>query len=76
MKKVIYVGEEPNKEKGVEFTFSLNSEGGWLKAHFEPTDFEKIVYLGKCEQDGDMFAAYTSCGFINIFKGHLNNGTH
>lgn len=36
---------------------------------------DKVVYLGKCEEDGDMFALYTN-GFIMIFKGHLNSGTY
>lgn len=35
----------------------------------------KVVYLGDCDQDGDMFAIYKE-GFIEIYKGHLNNGKY
>lgn len=34
-----------------------------------------IMYLGKCEQDGDMFAVYLN-GYIMIFKGHVNSGKY
>jgi hypothetical protein len=40
------------------------------KAIFENTT--KIVYLGNCDHDGDMFAVYTKDGYIEIFKGEIN----
>lgn len=35
----------------------------------------RVVYLGKCQQDKDMFCLY-SAGYIMIFKGHLNSGKY
>lgn len=32
----------------------------------------KIVFIGRCRQDGDMFALYTFDGYIMIFKGDFN----
>ena len=36
----------------------------------------KVVHLGSCKKDGDMFALYTIDGYIMIFKGKLNSGHH
>ena len=71
MRKVIMISEEP---KGVEFTheFMINK---CISTYDKPSDFEKIVYLGKCDTDGDMFAAY-ACDCVCIYKGNLNNGTY
>lgn len=74
MRKVIYVGEEPKGEKGVEFTHYLDTELGWKKNNYKPSYYEKIIYLGKCDADGDMFATYED-DYIHIYKGNLNNGT-
>ena len=78
MKKVIMIGQEPKEEsKGVEFTHSLRGDYGWKKARYTPRDIEvKIVYLGYCKVDGDMFAGYFDNGNIAIYKGNLNNGTY
>ena len=35
----------------------------------------KVVYLGRCDEDGDMFAVY-AYGYIMVFKGHLNSGKY
>lgn len=79
-RKAIIIGEEPQKEsKGIEFTHYLNGEeNGWESTDYTPqnTLIEKIVYLGKCSEDGDMFAAYFSDKTISIFSGNLNNGTY
>ena len=76
MKKVIYINEQVDKDdKPVEFTHRLCEERGWKKCTLEPIDYEKVVYLGKCKYDGDMFAAY-SVGHISIYKGHLNSGKY
>jgi hypothetical protein len=79
MKRVIMIGEEPQKEsKGVEFTHRFNDENGWGETFINSNDedIEKIVYLGKCKKDGDMFAVYFRFKTIIIFKGHLNDGTY
>jgi len=75
MRKVIMIGEEPKEEsKGVEFTHELDN--GYNITNNKPSEFNKIVYLGNCDTDGDMFAAYSKGGCIYIYKGNLNNGTY
>ena len=76
MRKAIIIGEEPKKEsKDIEFTKALSISRGWIDTCYEGHDFEKIVYLGKCDTDGDMFACYLG-GKITIRKGYLNDGTY
>ena len=76
MRKAIIIGEEPKKgSKGIEFTKVLFSNSGWQDSRCEVYKFEKIVYLGKCNTDGDMFACYLE-GMITIRKGNLNDGTY
>jgi hypothetical protein len=77
-RKAIIIGEEPQKEsKGIEFTHYFNPKG-WGEATIVPQDRQivKIVYLGKCQTDGDMFAVYFNANTINVFKGNLNDGTY
>jgi hypothetical protein len=77
-RKAIIIGEEPQKEsKGIEFTHNLGTSDGWHKSRVKSSNprIEKIVYLGKCVVDGDMFAVYSSDG-IGIYKGNLNDGTY
>ena len=76
MRKAIIIGEEPKKEsKDIEFTKILSTSSGWQDTCYEGYKFEKIVYLGKCKHDGDMFACYLE-GTITIRKGNLNDGTY
>ena len=76
MRKVIMIGQEPREEsKGIEFTHYLSGKEGWVEANSQPEDADKIVYLGKCCIDGDMFTAYFSKS-ICIYKGKLNDGTY
>ena len=76
MKKVITIPELVEKsDKPLEFTHELVHDGGWERASECPEEFEKIVYLGHCDFDGDMFAAY-DVGCIQIFKGNLNSGEY
>ena len=76
MKSVIFiepqetVGEEP-----VKFTYWQNSLVGWQPCSRNLNKYEKIVYLGKCSIDGDMFAAHLN-EIIFIFKGYLNSGKY
>lgn len=75
MKSVIYIDkQEKAEEKPVEFTDYIG-EGGNEIPLSKPNEFEKVVYLGKCISDGDIFAAYKN-GFISIYKGHLNSGKY
>ena len=76
-RKAIIIGEEPQKEsKGIEFTHFLNEEKGYMSTKDLPSEYVKIVYLGKCKEDGDLFAAYSDTGYIFIYKGNLNDGTY
>ena len=76
MKEVIRIeGEKSTEEKPVEFTHEMNECSGWQLSPFGTEHFLKIVYLGECSVDGDMFAAY-SAECISIFKGHLNSGKY
>jgi len=74
MKRVIMIGEEPKEDKPLELTHRQGVDG-WAGVSNLPDAYDKILYLGKCYFDGDMFAAYTKTS-IEIFKGHLNNGTY
>lgn len=74
MKKVIRISEQTN-QKPIEFTHSLNEFNGWEETTISPNIFDKIVYLGNCSDDGDMFAAYQD-GVIIIYKGYFNDGVY
>lgn len=76
MREVIRIDESKQEtEKPVEFTHFLSSSNNWLTTNSIPSEFEKVVYLGSCKFDGDMFAAYVS-GTIGIYKGRLNSGKY
>lgn len=65
-----YVSLESKKEvKKTVFTHYLNIISGWLETQSPSQDYERIVYLGECKADGDMFAAYGHTGSIHIYKG-------
>ena len=75
MKEVIYIEKEKNAGTPVEFTHYQDNKKGWRS--LDTKDFintSKIVYLGKCALEGDMFAYYNKYGCIFILKGHLNSG--
>jgi len=77
MKQVIFINEQNKQdEKPLEFTHRLTRLQGWANVLYYPSDYEKVVYLGKCSYDGDMFAAYAKNGEIIIYKGHLNSGKY
>ena len=60
-------GEKPKKE--TVFTHSAHISSGWEATCRTPSDFEEIKYLGRCKEDGDMFAGVNVGGHIYIFKG-------
>lgn len=79
MKQVIRITEveKPKKKlKPIEFTHHYEGGNGWCETFSKPNDYIKIVYLGKCKTDGDMFAAYQDSGDILITKGNLNDGVY
>ena len=59
------------KEERKETVFNqvLCSNRGWRDVNAKPQKYEKVLYLGKCKVDGDMFACTTDLGAIVIFKG-------
>lgn len=61
------------KSKQIEITH-IQNETGWKELHTpDLSECTKVVYLGKCCDDGDMFVAHED-DYILIYKGHLNNG--
>lgn len=78
MKKAILVqgAEPPKRQKEIELTHNWSTDG-WdeLSNKKVPKNCEKVVYLGNCSEDGDMFAVY-QYGFILICKGRFNSGTY
>ncbi len=77
MRNVIHIpATDPSTDPEVptQFTHCLG-ERGWTGATRKPWEFNKIVHLGKCNKDGDMFAAYEG-NYISIYKGHLNSGKY
>ncbi len=79
MKKVIFI---PPILKEVEKPIVLTHRktNGWQALNSSCSNYQlkiasKIVYLGKCAQDGDMFAVYVN-NMIMIFKGALNSGNY
>jgi hypothetical protein len=74
-RKAIIIGEKESKD--IQFTHYLNGTGGWQISHPKYDEYSKVVYLGKCNIDGDMFAAYfREEETIAIYKGYLNDGTY
>ena len=66
-----YISLETKKQKEIKktiFTAYFNGIGGWMHALNTPESFDKVVYLGNCNADGDMFACYKD-DTINIYKG-------
>lgn len=71
---VIYIDSPKQQEEHpVEFTHYISTSRGAMGAGSGPSEFDKVVYLGRCEEDGDMFAAYRG-GRIYLYKGQLNSG--
>jgi hypothetical protein len=75
MREVIRI-EEGNSSKKLELTHLLSEDSGWIKYEQESFNYDKIVYLGRCNIDGDMFAVYYQTGMIGICKGHVNSGRY
>lgn len=42
---------------------------GWKETDATVKEYKKIIYLGRCKNDGDMFACYYHLGTIVIFRG-------
>jgi hypothetical protein len=70
MTKYISLEQKEKRNKKTVFTKYLCGVDGWTdtKTRETPEDFDKVVYLGKCGMDGDMFTCYRG-DIIAIFKG-------
>jgi hypothetical protein len=69
MTKYINLEEKEQKEhKKTIFTAYLGDNDKWKPSGLTPEYFDKVVYLGNCNVDGDMFACYIR-DVINIYKG-------
>lgn len=63
------------EEVPIKLTHFMPSDGNWIKRKPDLGVYEKIVYLGKCQIDGNLFACYCD-DIITIYKGHLNSGKY
>ncbi len=73
-----FISLAKKEESKTTFTHIHNSEDGWVEASFAseyydeasfaPEYYDKVVYLGNCVFDGDMFACYKE-NTIEICKG-------
>jgi hypothetical protein len=68
MTKYISLETKEKKIKKTVLIKYLCGIGGWIEGSLEPENFDKVVYLGNCDADGDMFACYVR-DVINIYKG-------
>jgi hypothetical protein len=63
-----YISLETKEIKKTVFTSYLCGIHGWNEGSLEPEHFDKVIYLGNCGADGDMFACYVR-DVINIYRG-------
>lgn len=69
MTKFITVQNDVQKEKKeTVFTHLFFGSDGFKITQEIPTSYEKVIYLGKCRLDGDLFACYQA-DYIEIYKG-------
>lgn len=68
-KKFIDISEtsKPEKKETV-FTHYLNNNTGWQQTKIKPEQVTKVYYLGKCENDVDIFAVCYDEEMI-VYKG-------
>jgi hypothetical protein len=65
----IYIDLEEKLTTKTVFTHYLDTDIGWVNTKSNPKLYYKVVYLGKCPVDGDMFACYNDDNEISILKG-------
>lgn len=70
---VTLLDTEKKEIKLTKFTHICTFNKGWEEVidnnECSPSKYIKIIYLGNCKTDGDMFACYDKDGFIEIYKG-------
>jgi hypothetical protein len=65
----MYIDLEEKPTIKTVFTHYLATDRGWVYSICRPKEYYKVVYLGKCPVDGDMFACYKNDNEITILKG-------
>lgn len=77
MKNVIHLPKETAQEENIIPVQLTHVKGnkGWSMTSGQYGPVDKIVYLGHCKEDGDMFALYRN-GYIHFYKGMLNSGKY
>lgn len=60
---------EAKESKKTVLSHEYNNRKGWVLRCNDVDDYIKVVYLGNCSVDGDMFACYTINNHIIINKG-------
>ena len=75
MREVIRIDKIEENEKPVEITHYLSSSNGWETFTDKLDTFDRVVYLGKDDIEGDVFAIYDD-EYIHFAKGHLNSGKY
>ena len=67
------IGQKKDFKQSAELN-DIKTNNGWKKfSNIEKSHVEKIVYLGNCKQDGDVFSVYHN-GYISFVRGQLNDG--
>jgi len=70
MTKYINLEEKEEKEhkKTIFTAYLCDTADGWKPSMSTPEHFDKVVYLGNCAYDGDMFVCYYQ-DIIHVCKG-------
>lgn len=71
-----YLQEFNAEEKPIELEFFFSTSKGLEKNTHTVFDDDIIVYLGKCERDGDLFSVKSKDGYIRFYSGKLNSGRY
>lgn len=80
MKTVVTIPDTKTTQKEIPLELTHRKMEGWRAVNpnlisKKLKHCKKVVYLGHCKQDGDMFAVYYG-EFIEIWKGNLNSGKY
>lgn len=67
--KFVSVDDTQKEKKETVFTHYLDDCKGWTIDATKPDSYDKVIYLGCCGKDGDMFACITESNYIHIYKG-------
>ncbi len=60
---------QAKESKKTVLSHEYNNSKGWVLKSNDVDNYRKVLYLGNCSVDGDMFACYTRSNQIIINKG-------